>query len=162
MKRLAQETAGLEETPLMGTDRMFSPRLLEIAGPAADGLYLSAPALPAMNKRYRDFLGRYQDKYGELPQSIFVARSYDATMMILAAIERVTVQMDDSTLHIGRQALRKALFATRDFEGLTGNLTCTPHGDCAGDSVAVYQIVSADPDSWRPGSNPVKVWSERP
>jgi branched-chain amino acid transport system substrate-binding protein len=79
-------------------------------------------------------------------------------MMILAAIERVAVQTDDGTLHIGRQSLRDALFATRNFEGLAGNLTCTPHGDCAGDNIAIYQVVSADPGSWRPGSNPVKVW----
>jgi branched-chain amino acid transport system substrate-binding protein len=78
-------------------------------------------------------------------------------MMILAAIERMAV-MDGETLLIGRQALREALYATRDFEGLTGNLTCTHQGDCAKPRVLLSEIVSADPDSWDPGSNPVKVW----
>ena len=78
-------------------------------------------------------------------------------MMILAAIEQVAVQ-DQETLHIGRQALRDALFATRDFEGLTGILTCRPTGDCADARVSVYQIVSSEPHSWQPGSNPIKMW----
>ena len=45
----------------------------------------------------------------------------------------------DGTLHIGRQALRDAMFATKDFKGLTGVLTCTPTGDCANPTIGVYE-----------------------
>jgi len=78
-------------------------------------------------------------------------------MMILAAIEQAAVQ-DQEALHIGRQALRGALFGTRSFEGLTGVLNCTPHGDCADARVSMHQVVSAEPGSWNPGSNPIQVW----
>jgi branched-chain amino acid transport system substrate-binding protein len=47
------------------------------------------------------------------------------------------VQDADGTLHVGRQALRDAIFATSNFSGLTGNLTCTPTGDCADPKIAV-------------------------
>ena len=157
--RLARETAGLEETILMGADGMFAPELLEVAGPSVVGLYLSSPDLLALTDAYRGFREQYEERYNERPQALFHAHAYDATMMILAAIERVAVLDDKGGLHIGRQALREALFATRDFEGLTGVLTCTPHGDCAEARVSVYQVVSADPDSWNPpGDNPRKVW----
>ena len=60
--------------------------------------------------------------------------------MVFAAIEKVAVQDADGTLHIPRQALRDALYATKDFKGLTGNLTCTPTGDCADPKIAVYEF----------------------
>jgi branched-chain amino acid transport system substrate-binding protein len=60
--------------------------------------------------------------------------------MVFAAIEKVAVQDADGTLHIPRQALRDALYATKDFKGLTGNLTCNPTGDCADPKIAVYQF----------------------
>jgi branched-chain amino acid transport system substrate-binding protein len=74
----------------------------------------------------------------------------------------VAVKDADGTLHIGRQALRDAMISTKDMKGLTGNLTCTPTGDCADPKIAVYQCFNADPASWNPGagadSNPRKIW----
>jgi branched-chain amino acid transport system substrate-binding protein len=35
--------------------------------------------------------------------------------------------------------MRDAMYATKDFPGLTGNLTCTPTGDCADPKIAVYE-----------------------
>jgi len=138
---------------------MFEPELLKIAGPAAVGLYLSGPDLSIAGGRYQDFLAQYQDWYGESPRSLFHAHAYDAAVMIMAAIEHVAVLDEEGGLHVGRQALRDALFATRDFDGLTGILTCTPRGDCADARVSVYQVVSADPDTWNPPrDNPRKVW----
>jgi branched-chain amino acid transport system substrate-binding protein len=82
--------------------------------------------------------------------------------MIFAAIEKVAVQDEDGTLHIGRQALRDALYATTDFPGLTGTLSCTATGDCGAPILAVYQVQSADPSTWNPGaaadSNPKKIY----
>ena len=61
-------------------------------------------------------------------------------MMLFAAIEEVAVQDDDGTLHIGRQALRDALYATKDFVGITGTLNCDQYGDCADPLITVNQI----------------------
>jgi hypothetical protein len=49
------------------------------------------------------------------------------------AIEAVAIEHDDGSLSIPRQALRDAVFATKDYEGSTGTFTCTPLGDCATD-----------------------------
>jgi branched-chain amino acid transport system substrate-binding protein len=45
----------------------------------------------------------------------------------------------DGTLHIGRQQLRDALYATKGFKGLTGTINCDDFGDCADPRIAVYQ-----------------------
>ena len=58
-----------------------------------------------------------------------------------------------STLYIPRQALRDALFATKDFDGITGTLSCSPTGDCGAPVIAVYQISAREvgpPVVWPP------------
>ncbi len=157
----ARETTGLENTYLMGADGIFSPDFLEAAGPAAVGMYHSSPDFSAFGAGYQDFLTKHQEKYGEPPLAPFHAHSYDAAMLIFAAIEKVGVD-DGGVLHVGRKALSDALFATKDFQGLTGNLTCNATGDCADPKIAVYETFSADPADWNPGAgpdkNPRKVW----
>ncbi len=152
----AGEVPGLESVVLMGADGLFSPDFVNAAGAAAEGMYLSSPDFSAFGEGYQDFLQKYQDAYGEPPLSTYHAHAYDATMLFIEAIKQIGVQ-DGDTLYIGRQALRDALAATKDFKGLTGNLTCDPNGDCADPVIAVYEIV--DPSAWDPNViSPMKVY----
>jgi branched-chain amino acid transport system substrate-binding protein len=138
--RQAKEVPGLENTYLMGADGMFSPDVTEGAGEAVEGLFVSSPDTAAFTADYQTvFLPKYKELAGTEPISIFHAHAYDAMNMVIAAIEKVAVQDSDGTLHIPRQALRDAMYATKDFPGLTGNLTCTPTGDCADPKIAVYE-----------------------
>jgi branched-chain amino acid transport system substrate-binding protein len=140
ISRQAPEVAGLENTVLAGADGMYSPDFIEAAGEAAEGMYISGPNLAFDNPIYDHFLEVHQEKYGQAPLSVFHAHAYDGTNMLLAAIEKVAVQDEDGTLHIGRKALRDALYATKDFEGVTGTLNCDSFGDCADPQIAVNQI----------------------
>jgi ABC-type branched-subunit amino acid transport system substrate-binding protein len=91
------------------------------------------------------------DRFGTEPINFNHAHAYDAFMLIANAIEKVTIQDADGTLHIPRQALREALYKTEDHQGLTGNLSCTPTGDCADAQIAIYQ--------YHPGEfPPEKIW----
>jgi branched-chain amino acid transport system substrate-binding protein len=138
--RQAKEVPGLENTYLMGADGMFSPDVMKGAGESVEGLFVSSPDLSAFAAEYASvFVPKYKELFGTEPISIFHAHAHDAAMLIFAAIEKVAVQDGDGTLHIGRQALRDALYATKDFKGLTGVLTCSPTGDCANPVIAVYE-----------------------
>ncbi len=138
--RQAKEVSGLENTYLMGADGMFSRDVVEGAGAAVEGLFVSSPDLSAFAAEYTSvFLPKYKEMFGTDPISIFHAHAFDAMNIIIAAIEKVAVKDADGTLHIGRQALRDAMYATKDFKGLTGILTCTPTGDCANPVIAVYE-----------------------
>lgn len=158
----ARGIEALNDTALMGSDGIFTPDFLEAAGEGAMGMFHSSPDFASFGDAYTDFLANHQEKYGEPPLSAFHAHAYDAAMMFFAAIEKVAVVDEDGTIHIGRQALRDAVFATKDFQGLTGNLTCSATGDCADPKIAVYETVNTDPDSWNPGasddSNPKKIY----
>jgi len=136
----AKEVAGLEDTILSGADGMISPDFIAAAGEAAEGMYISGPDLSFDNPLGRKFHEEHLAKYGEEPLSAFHAHAYDGAMMLFAAIEKVAVQDDDGTLHIGRQALRDALYATKDFEGITGTLNCNQYGDCADPMITVNHI----------------------
>ena len=136
------KVSGLEDLVLMSTDRMFTSGFASKAGSCAVGMYLSYPYVEgdAMTK----FLEKYQAAFGEGPVSSFAPHAYDAMNIFFAAIEQVAVVEADGTVHIGRQALRDALYATKDFAGLTGNLSCDANGDCAtGEALAIYQINQA-------------------
>jgi branched-chain amino acid transport system substrate-binding protein len=138
--RQARTTPGLEKVYLMGADGMFSPDVMKGAGDAVEGVFVSSPDTSKFGPDYAaKFLPEYKAKFGTDPISIFHAHAYDAMNMIFACVEKVTVKDSDGTLHIPRQGLRDCMYATKDFKGLTGNLTCTPTGDCADPKIAVYE-----------------------
>jgi branched-chain amino acid transport system substrate-binding protein len=136
--RQVKEVAGLEKVYLMSADGSFSPDFYKAAGETAVGMFHSSPDFSAFAAGYKGFLDKHQKKYGEKPIAPFHAHGYDAAMIIFAAIEKVAVK-DGDTIHIGRKALRDALYATKGLQGLTGNLTCDKFGDCADPRIAVYQ-----------------------
>ena len=55
----SKEVAGLENTALIGSDGMFSQDMVNGAGPAAVGVYLSSPAVTG--DAYQEFLAKYED-----------------------------------------------------------------------------------------------------
>ncbi len=154
----AKEVAGLENTVLMSADGTFSPDFLTASGDAAVGNYLSSPDFSMFPAGYAAFVDKYKAKYGTAPLSIFHAHAYDAANIIFDAIEKVAKVGSDGTVTIDLLALRAAIYATKDFQGITGTLTCSENGDCGAPVIAVYQIKSADPASWNPGVNPLKVY----
>jgi len=133
----AKTTPGLENTKLMGADGLYSPDVMNTAGAAVEGFMVSSPLV--QGAAYDAFVAKYVAKFGVTPINIFHAHAYDGFNIVKAAIEKVAVQEADGTIYIPRQALRDAMAATKDFQGLTGVLTCTPTGDCANPIIGVYE-----------------------
>jgi branched-chain amino acid transport system substrate-binding protein len=156
--RQVKEVKGLEKVALMGADGIFSPDFYKAAGDTAVGMYHSSPDFSAFGAGYKTFLERHQKKYGEKPIAPFHAHAYDAAMMTFGAIEKVAKKGPDGALYIGRRALRDAFYATKNFKGLTGNLTCDKYGDCADPRIAIYKtsveniknLVLPDKPFWKP------------
>jgi branched-chain amino acid transport system substrate-binding protein len=144
LTKQAKEVAGLEETILAAADGMISETAIEAVGEAGEGMYFSGPDLSFSGDTYEKFIDAYVEKYGSEPISVFHAHSFDAANMIFACVEQVADQDSDGTLHIGRQALRECLFATANFTGITGNLTCDAYGDCADPKISVSQLTDGE------------------
>ena len=137
-------TSGLENTILTGSDGCSDATYTEIAGPAADGVYLSGPDLTAFSGGdfYKnEFLPAYEEAYGSSPISVFHAHAFDAMNILAQSIEEVAITNDDGSLTIPRDALIDAVEGTEGYEGVIGTLTCTPDGDCATDvTIGVYKV----------------------
>jgi branched-chain amino acid transport system substrate-binding protein len=149
-----RDVPGMENVKLIGSDGLFSADFVAAAGPNAEGMYLSSPDFTKFPAGYKTFVDKYQAKYGEKPIQIFHAHAYDATNIIFKAIESVAVKSGD-TIYIGRKALRDAIYATKDFAGITGTLTCGQYGDCGAPVIAVYQITARETGGQWPPEKPI-------
>ena len=87
----------------------------------------------------------------------FHANAYDAAELVFRAVEKVAVKDSKGDLYIGRKALRDAAFAVK-FDGISGPIACDPYGECAQFKPAVYEFTSADPKTFKIGTNPKKIW----
>lgn len=138
--KTAKEIDGLEGVVLAAADGVQSPDFIEASGDAVEGMYVSGPDLGFGNDIYTTFLETYQAEYGTEPTAPFHAHAYDATNMLLNAIEAVAQVGDDGSILIGRQALLDALGSTSGLAGITGTITCDENGDCADPKIAVSQV----------------------
>jgi branched-chain amino acid transport system substrate-binding protein len=149
------EVPGLEDVVMIGSDGMFTGDFVKAAGSAAEGGYLSSPNFSAFQAGYADFVTKYEAKVGKKPISAFHAHAYDAANILFAAIEKVAVKGGDGTLYIPKGALRDAIFATKDFAGITGILSCSASGDCGAPLIAMYQISARETGGEWPPEAPV-------
>jgi branched-chain amino acid transport system substrate-binding protein len=133
--------AGMENTQLVGADGLLVSDFLAI--PESEGMYFSGPNLAfgenasaATGVSAGDFLKSYEAEFGEPPTAAFWAHAYDATAMLLTAIDDVAVELDDGSLFIDRQALRDSLTSFSG-AGMTGGLACDAFGDCGAQEVQI-------------------------
>ncbi|MCG8480017.1 MAG: ABC transporter substrate-binding protein [Spirochaetales bacterium] len=109
------------DVPVLGPTSLYSPQLIELGGPAVEGLYtatgfFSEDPQPAV----REYVEGFSERYGEAP-NFHAALAYDAMMLLADAIERAG--------SADRQAIRDALATTSDYPGLAGSVTFTDRGD---------------------------------
>jgi branched-chain amino acid transport system substrate-binding protein len=142
---------GLEDMVLIGTESLLVPYFAQSAGEPVEGMFVTGTAVSG--DEYDIFLAQWDVTFGGIPLAAYHAHAYDATNMLLDAIETVAQRSTDGTLLIGRQALRQAIAETTNFPGLTGTLTCNAAGDCAsGTALGVYQLTADEinGDYWPP------------
>lgn len=137
-----REITGLEDTILIGGGGLFTREFAVNTGQAALDMYLAAPLV--RNESYDALLQKWEDRHGGTPPSGYHAHMYDATLMLLEAIDAAARSDADGNLLIGLQAVRDHLDGIEGFDGITGQLTCSATGDCAtGEAMAVFQITEA-------------------
>ncbi len=105
---------------VMGEEGFDSPKFLEIAGPAAEGVVIatnldrddSRPVVQNFLKNYRNAFKEDADMVG--------ASSYDAFMVLVDAVRRAGADP---------KAVQKALIETKDYNGLTGKISRFVQGE---------------------------------
>jgi ABC-type branched-subunit amino acid transport system substrate-binding protein len=101
--------------PVFSSSRTAYAKLLEIAGPAAEGLVTACALDPTrQDAKWTAFREQYRHKFGEDPDA-YAAFAYDGMSMLLGAIEK-------TGLNRGRimQALRD--YQQKDYDGVAGHM----------------------------------------
>lgn len=110
------------KSAIFATSSVYSPKTLELAGDAANGLFLSTTFMPTSPEPHiQQFVTQYESTYGSSP-NMFAAQAYDATGIMLEAIVRAY----NKNPKVTREMVREELAATRDFPGVTGSTTFNP------------------------------------
>jgi branched-chain amino acid transport system substrate-binding protein len=143
--RLAEQRAdaGLADVLFMGADGIQTPEFVSLAGSAGEGTLASSPVAPG-SEAYAAFLAKYEETYNTAPTAAFHAYSYDATNMLLDAIEAVGEIDANGDLVIDRGALMRfirSFGADEPVEGLSGMLSCTGMGECATGGIGFFKVV---------------------
>ncbi len=110
--------------PFLGGDTWETPKLIQIAGDAAEGSVYSSfyDSAAPQTVRTKEFLDAYAKKYGkDAIASGVTALGFDAYLLALETVQKAGTA-DGSTL-------RNTLAKTKDFEGSTGYITFDENGD---------------------------------
>ncbi len=126
--RAAGPTATIVGPPLWG-----QPQFAALAGAAAEGVLVAAPAPLPADSADPGFADRYRAVSGGVEPRINAVLAYDATRVVLAAIERAAGS-DAPTRATVSEALRRT-----DYMGLSGQIRFTAEGDRDAARVWLYR-----------------------
>lgn len=119
---------------MMGCTAVYSPKLLELAGNAVEGLLANALFFPEFDRpEVKKFHKAFVEKYKKEPTS-FTAIAYDAMYVLANAINIAGTD---------REKIRDALAATKNFPGATGAATFV-----GGDVVKEYGKIMVKGGKW--------------
>lgn len=103
------------KVPFVGGNGFNSPKVIEIAQDAAEGLIVATPWFGEKNDpKVRAFVAKYEKAYGKKPDQ-FAAQAYDAFHIMANALKAAG--------SADRSKLRDALAATRNFQGVLGEFS---------------------------------------
>ncbi|MFO0997063.1 MAG: branched-chain amino acid ABC transporter substrate-binding protein [Alphaproteobacteria bacterium] len=163
--RQSKEVPGLEKTEFIGSDNVLAKEFMEAAGANTNGFTFVSSAeqeadfqtksVPA----YAKMREHYKKMFGENPIQGTHHFAYDSFLMVAKAIEKVAVKDNDGNLYIPATKLRDAILGTKGMKGMTGEVNCDQNGDCGPFTIALYQYVSADPNTFDLGKNPKRVYT---
>ena len=137
----AKSFDGLEGVTLISGAALLVSEFL--GTPQSEGIYFAGPESDysgnvndVTGTSADEAIARYEATYGERPQSPYWALAYDATTLLLSAIESAAVE-EGGRLYIDRSALRTQIEAAR-FRGLVGPISCDTYGDCGTGQQNIY------------------------
>ena len=144
----APGVSGLENTVLLAADGLLNTNYLSL--PQTVGMYFSGPdqrfgdnVNQSTGKNANDFLAAYEADYGERPAAPFWAHGYDATTLLLDAIDAASYA-DGGALVIDRAGVREFLDNVEGYSGLIGTINCDDFGDCGSSRITVIQNIGGE------------------
>ncbi len=126
---------GLGGVTFFGDDGTFGQDFLDRTGANGEGAYATS-LIPASSPAKDKFDAAYKAAYATDPGKLspYSWTAYDAGAVLIKAIKEVAIVGSDGNLYVPRGALVAAVRATKDYQGLSGVVTCDSTGECASSS----------------------------
>ncbi|MBN2085109.1 MAG: branched-chain amino acid ABC transporter substrate-binding protein [Anaerolineales bacterium] len=133
--------SGLDGVTFFGDDGTFGQDFLDRTGANGEGAYSTSLIPPASDAR-AIFDAAYLEAYGQPAGKLspYTWTAYDSAAVLIQVIKSVAILSDDGNLYIPRAALVAAVRAVKDYQGLSGTITCDAVGECSA-SGPVFNIV---------------------
>ena len=145
--RQAPDVMGMEDVLLIGADALLDDVFMGL--PETEGMFFSGPAVDFGDNRNEstgmsapEVLAAFEEFYGVPPSSSFWGHAYDATTLLLEAVEAASSETDGA-LVIDRAKVREYLDGVAGYAGLIGDITCDGFGDCGVPRIAVIEHLDA-------------------
>ena len=145
----ARGVAGLENVQLLAADSLLNFDYLELS--ESEGMYFTslhtdfgASVNQSTGKTAFEVLDDYRADHGEEPSSAYWASTYDATTILLSAIEANAEVNDAGQLVIDKAGISSSVAALRDYGGLTGSISCDDFGDCGSQKIVIIHHTDSD------------------
>ena len=120
---------------IMGPDGILEEEFIKAAGTAGEGVYVTFGGLPPdkLTGKGAEWYKKYKEKFKAEPEA-YASYGYEACKVALNAIEKAGKK--------DRAAIRDAVFATKDFDGLLGKWSVDKNGDTTITTMSGQQIKS--------------------
>ncbi len=133
--------SGLADVVFFGCDGTYGADFITRTGANGEGAYSVALIPPASPERTK-FDDAYKTEFGAESGSLspYTWNAYDSAAALVSAIKSVAFTGTDGSLYVPRTALRDAVRGMKDFDGLTGTLTCDATGECNSTGPTFYIV----------------------
>jgi len=120
-------------TPIVASGSIYSPKFIELAGDAGNGVFTESNFFPGDNRpEVQNFVAKFRAKYNEEPDD-FNAVAYDTIILLAAVIDKYGVD---------RTAIRDGLAQIKDVPSVIyGKATFDPQTRRVAGARAVYLVV---------------------
>jgi len=132
---------GMKEIKLIGGAGMGSHKMIELLGPAGEGLLFNTVInYGAPNPKEKDFLDSYNKKFGKVPPT-FAACGYDGVYILAEAIKQTKGN---------RAKLSEAIYKINNFKGVQGTFSFYDN-KCNGLQPGCYSMAIVRNGNYYPG-----------
>lgn len=126
-------SAGIQ-VPIMGATGIDRSSFIETMGSLSEGITMPTVFNPdSQSAEVVKFVEDYQVLYGHMPDS-WAAHGYETVRLLCQAVEEAGSALPEK--------IAKALFETKEFIGVSGNLKCSPNGEIVGADIYVKAVKS--------------------
>jgi branched-chain amino acid transport system substrate-binding protein len=132
--------SGLDGVVFFGDDGTFGTDFLERTAANGEGAYSTA-LIPAASDAKSTYDAAYLAKYGTDAGKLspYTWTAYDSAAVLADTIKKVAILGDDGNLYIPRGALVDAVRGIKDYQGLSGMVSCDATGECSASGPTFYK-----------------------